>query len=410
MWFTKTTDAPKPPMAPIVNTLLDALSTLKKPQKTFMASLLEVLMVFQGKATFRNLSRYSAMSEKRFSRWYRRRFPFAQFNQQLLSGVLGDQADFIAAIDASFMSKSGKRTEGLGQFYHGAAGTVERGLEISLISVVDLQSNTAYSIEAQQTLDQEDKTRADLYAEHVLNVAPSLRQLNVSYIVCDAWYSKLKFVKPVTDAGFHVVGKLRCDADLQWLYTGPYSGSGRPKRLDEKVDFDRDLKRFNKVEAAGDGVEVYTQRLYSKFMKRTIRVVMLSCLNGKIRSRALLYSTDTELDAMTLIKYYKARFQIEFQFRDAKQYTGLVHCQSTRKEAIHTQVNASLAALNLLKIEDREEKKTADQTVISIASWKRRKFNQHLMQRLFDQLGLSRKDRKVDQAYRALSNYGAIAA
>jgi len=43
------------------------------------------------------------------------------------------------------------------------------------------------------------------------------------------------------------------------------------------------------------------------------------------------------LDAMTLIKYYKARFQIEFLFRDAKQYTGLTHCQSWRKEAINMQ-------------------------------------------------------------------------
>lgn len=409
MRSAKTTDAPKPPMAPIVNTVLDALSTLRKPQKTFMVLLLEVLMVFQGKATFRNLSRYSAMSEKRFSRWFRRQFPFAQFNQELLSRVLTDQSERIGAIDASFMNKSGKKTEGLGQFYHGATGATERGLEISLISLVDLQSNTAYSIEAQQTLDQEGKTRADLYAEHVLKVAPSLHQLNVTHIACDAWYSKAKFVTSATATGFHLVGKLRFDADLQWLYTGEYSGYGRPKRFDGKADFDRDINRFDTVGILEGGVEVYTQRLYAKFLKRTIRVVMLSWSNGKTQSRVLLYSTDTELDAKTLIKYYKARFQIEFQFRDAKQYAGLVHCQSTRKEAIHTHVNASLTALNLLKVEDRQEKNTADQTVISIASWKRRKFNQHLMQRVSEELGLSLKDRKVDQAYQELSNYGAIA-
>ena len=104
----------------------------------------------------------------------------------------------------------------------------------------------------------------------------------------------------------------------------------------------------------------------------------------------MLYSTDKELDALTLIKYYKSRFQIEFLFRDAKQYTGLTHCQSPRKEAIHMQVNASLTALNLLKIEDRKEKQTSEVTVISITSWKRRKFNRHLMCRLFDELGLDK--------------------
>src|SRR5690606_24543106 len=115
-------------------------------------------------------------------------------------------------------------------------------------------------------------------------------------------------------------------------------------------------------------------------------LVMLSWCKSKTRSRALLYSTDAELDAMTLIKYYKARFQIEFLFRDAKQYTGLMNCQSTKKEAIHTQVNASLTALNLLKVEDRTEKQSADQNVISIASWKRCKFNQHFMEKVSDEL------------------------
>ncbi|RDH41387.1 hypothetical protein B9G39_28425 [Zooshikella ganghwensis] len=44
---------------------------------------------------------------------------------------------------------------------------------------------------------------------------------------------------------------------------------------------------------------------------------------------------NTELDALVIIKYYKARFQIEFLFRDAKQYTGFTHCQS-RKKRSHT--------------------------------------------------------------------------
>ena len=124
----------------------------------------------------------------------------------------------------------------------------------------------------------------------------------------------------------------------------------------------------------------------------------------------MLYSTDTELEAMTLIKYYKARFQIEFFFRDAKQYTGLTDCQSCRKEAIHTQINASCAALNLLKLEDIKKKNTQEKTVISIASWKRLKFNQHFMCRVFEKLGLPLSDEKVMDTYELFSRYGAIAA
>ena len=125
---------------------------------------------------------------------------------------------------------------------------------------------------------------------------------------------------------------------------------------------------------------------------------------------SLLYSTDTDLDAMTIIKYCKAKFQIEFIFRDAKQYTGLMDCQSCRKECIHTQINASFTALNALKLEDLKEKNTDEATVISIATWKRRKFNQHLMCRVFEKLELPMSNEKVMDTYRQLSSYGAIAA
>ena len=47
----------------VVKTVLDSMSTLNKPQKTFMALLLSTLVVVQGKANFRNMSRYCEMSE-----------------------------------------------------------------------------------------------------------------------------------------------------------------------------------------------------------------------------------------------------------------------------------------------------------------------------------------------------------
>ena len=67
-------------------------------------------------------------------------------------------------------------------------------------------------------------------------------------------------------------------------------------------------------------------------------------------------------------------------------------------------------ALNALKLEDRKKKNTDVETVISIASWKRLKSNQHLMCRVFSALGLSLNDEKVIDTYEQLSSYGAIAA
>ncbi len=197
---------------------------------------------------------------------------------------------------------------------------------------------------------------------------------------------------------------------MLWLYRGPYSGRGRPKIYDGKVNTEKDLHRFEYIGELDTGESIYTGVVHSKCLKCPIRMVMLRIQRDTKIGISLLYSTDTELDAMTIIRYYKARFQIEFIFRDAKQYTGLMDCQSCRKESIHTQINASFAALNALKLEDLREKNTDNQTAVSIASWKRRKFNQHLMCRIFEKLRLPMSNEKIMDTYQQLSGYGAIGA
>jgi len=397
-------------MEDVVKAVLNSMSSVKKPQRLFIAGLFSVLVVFQGKATFRNLSRYCHMHEKRFSRWYRKQFDFTLFNSRLIKHELPEEGERIAAIDASFMKKSGQHTEGLGWFYHGQLGKAMKGLELSLVCIVDLKSNTAYALNATQTLDIEDESRVDLYARQMSTLAARLKEQGVNYLAADAYYSKVKFINAIRESHLHLVGKLRVDAHLQWYFDGPYTGMGRPKKYDGKVDFQVDLDRFDHVGTLENGVEVYSAVVHAKAFKRKVRIVLLRWKAGEKIGSALLFSTDTALDPLKLVAYYKARFQIEFLFRDAKQYTGLMDCQARCKTAIHTHINASLTALNLLKLEDRRNKKTTEESVISIASWRRRKFNQNLMTTLFDLLGLSRDCDKVAKVYDTLSGYGAIAA
>ena len=396
-------------MANVVETILNQMSTVKKPQRTFLMSLFTVLMVFHGKATFRNLSRYCEMNEKSFSRWYRQEFDFVEFNVRLLDEVLPADSPRIAAVDASFMSKSGKKTEGLGWFYNGSAGEAQRGLEISVLSVIDLKANTAWAMDARQTKDEEDTSRITGYADQVVELVPRLKAQQVRHVAADALYYKRSFIEPVTAAGLEIVGRLRNDANLKWVYTGEYQGHGRPRKYDGKVLFDEELERFDDKGKLDKQTRIYTKVVHSVSLKRQIRVVMLRRKNtdGKI-SKVLLYSTDTALDAKILVSYYRARFQIEFLFRDAKQHTGLTDCQSRSSDVIQAHVNASLTALNLMKAEDRRHKKTHTETVISIASWKRRKSNQNLMNRLFDDLDLDPKCQKVIRTYKRFSNYGVI--
>ena len=105
------------------------------------------------------------MCEKTYSRWYIRYFNYTDFNKKLIASEFSKEDEFIAVIDASFLRKSGKTTEGLGMFYCGAASSAEKGLEVSLISLVHLKSNAGYSLNAKQAIDIEGKSRTVLYAE-----------------------------------------------------------------------------------------------------------------------------------------------------------------------------------------------------------------------------------------------------
>ena len=102
------------------------------------------------------------------------------------------------------------------------------------------------------------KTRVNLYAEQVTKLAKELLAMGIHYLAVDAYYFKEKFVSAVVKTGLHIVGKLRNDADLLWLYNGPYSGSGRPRVYDGKVIPEKNLDRFEHFGQLETGEEVYT--------------------------------------------------------------------------------------------------------------------------------------------------------
>ena len=49
-------------------------------------------------------------------------------------------------------------------------------------------------------------------------------------------------------------------------------------------------------------------------------------------------------------KTYRTRFQIEFCYRDSKQFTGLMDCQARHKRQLDFAFNASFASLNAAKV------------------------------------------------------------
>jgi len=197
------------------------------------------------------------------------------------------------------------------------------------------------------------------------------------------FYSKQKFVDGVVE--FEVVSKLRADANLRYLYEGQQKPRGAKRKYDGKVQF-ADLRRFQFVEQLEPHLQLYSAVVWHVSLKRRIRVACLvnTRQSGKT-GYVLLYSTDLSLDAKWLVEYYQARFQIEFMFRDAKQFTGLCDCQARDAKKLEFHFNACLSALNLAKYEMRlqQEHKNGEPTVepFSMASYKCRALNDHLLER-----------------------------
>ena len=65
------------------------------------------------------------------------------------------------------------------------------------------------------------------------------------------------------------------------------------------------------------------------------------------KSHVLLFSSDLALDAETLIDSYALRFQIKFNFRDAKQFWGLEDFMNVNRTPVNNAANLSMFMVNV---------------------------------------------------------------
>jgi hypothetical protein len=79
-----------------------------------------------------------------------------------------------------------------------------------------------------------------------------------------------------------------------------------------------------------------------------LRIVLLIGPDGE--EQIILASTDTNQHAEEVAQYYRLRYQIEFAIRDAKQHTGLTHCQARSQEKLDFHLNMSVASVNMLRL------------------------------------------------------------
>jgi len=70
----------------------------------------------------------------------------------------------------------------------------------------------------------------------------------------------------------------------------------------------------------------------------------------KAQAHVILFSTDLELSYERIMDFYTLRFQIEFNFRDAKQYWGLDDFMNVKQVAVTNAANLSFFMVNFSSI------------------------------------------------------------
>ncbi len=96
---------------------------------------------------------------------------------------------------------------------------------------------------------------------------------------------------------------------------------------------------------------------HKNFLKLlNVAIIVKTNLKTGRTAKVLLFSDDLNLASETLINYYSLRFQIEFNFRDAKQCWGLDDFMNVRETQVSNAANFShfmvtFSQLLLAKIE-----------------------------------------------------------
>jgi hypothetical protein len=91
--------------------------------------------------------------------------------------------------------------------------------------------------------------------------------------------------------------------------------------------------------------------VFVKCLKIRVLLVAVDYLKkyGTLQTRKLYISNRTDEDNIYILRHYQCRNQIEYLFRDAKQYTGLMQCQSTNAAKLINHLNISLTAVSVAK-------------------------------------------------------------
>ena len=352
------------------------------------------LLVMTGRITMLGLSRWAGTggSYRTVQRWFATVLPWAMLFWVFFRQHVHCPADvYFVAGDDVIVTKAGKHTHGLDRFFSSLYGKPVPGLAFFTLSLVSVQQRRSFPMRIEQVVrsDAEKAARKAKAAakpskgaqathrpgrpkgskntpQAATTLTPELVRitamltallqliatvLSVTYLVLDGHFGNHNALHMARQCGWHLIAKLRGDAALYFPYTGPYAGRGPRRKYGHKVDYDHLPVLYLKETTVEGHIEtrLYQMQLLHKEFAQPLNVVIIAQTNLRTQARAhvVLFSSDLALAYAPLVDYYGLRFQIEFNFRDAKQYWGLEDFMNVTPTGVTNAANLSLFMVNV---------------------------------------------------------------
>ena len=292
------------------------------------------------------------------------------------------------------VTKAGKQTHGLDYFFSSLRQKAVPGLSFFTLSLVSIKQRRSYPIGVEPMIRTEEekaaskakkeakkakpahpkrkpgrpkgsrnKNKADVILNPELQrIQKMLRSflntiqgtLQLTYLVLDGHLGNHPAFHMVRQCQLHLISKLRYDAALHFAYSGASPKRGPTPRLGEQVDVRKIPDQYLKETQIEDGWETrtYQMQLLHKDFPDPLNVVILLRTNLATQAWAnvILCSRDLELLCDKLIDYDSLRFQIEFNFRDAKPFWGLEDFMHVTPTAVTNAANLALFMTDVFQL------------------------------------------------------------
>jgi hypothetical protein len=364
-----------------------------------LSRIAQAMLAMSGRVTMLGISRWTEAggSYRSVQRFFNTVIPWGSllwvfFCQQCYRR----EETYILAGDEVVVTKAGKQTYGLDRFFSSLYDKPVPGLAFFALSLVAVGERHAYPVSVEQVVRTEEEKAAIQAAkaakaakkaanagsknrggrpkgrktqpkDHV-TLTPELQRIRASlatllarmtgwmrvqYLVLDGHFGNNNALCMVRQHNLHLISKLRCDSALHQPYTGQHSQG----KYGDKIDYQTLPSHWlsqQTITRQRDGTGTIQTNWYHGTAVHgqfalPLNVVILEKINLRTQARAhvILFSSDLTLAAAVLVDYYSLRFQIEFNFRDAKQFWGLEDFMTVKPTPVTHAASLAFFMVNL---------------------------------------------------------------